>query len=553
MATNEKEIMMAEIPIVRFQIENVEFGLDVYQIRDIIRLDDVTRVPNCADYIMGVINLRGQIIPVINLRKRLSFDNIDYKGDVRILIVEFGEEVAGLLVDSVSEVMMLASHNIEPRPRYLVNNIDANYLVGLGLKQKTNTFANMTTRGETFTDSEFILLLDLAKILNATVKEKEKSLISKIVDRKSQLLEEERARLKKEILQLKAQQKDQLKSSLQTTVSTTKNTKAATEKSFAERQTEVIKKIQTSQGSKLSFSTEQKDGKGVDAKVKKLTSDIKALNKDLLTPAEEIIGKSKKKKVIRKVIVKKKKSKSAASNQTKNLLESAPQIGKLEIAEEVQSIPADFQLDQTSFKTLNEMQLSLIQEIGNIGAGNAATALSSMIDRRVDISVPRVEIEPTEKLNEVLGGSETLSIAIYLAVEGDVSMYMMLVFDRPSGLRLSDMLLFQERPEEELLNGTVLDQMDESALMEVGNILGSHYLTALSEFTGMHMIPGPPSLAYDMLGSIIDFVQIELEEKVDNALILNTDIMVEAQKIEGYILILPIPESITSLIREMGL
>ena len=202
---------------------------------------------------------------------------------------------------------------------------------------------------------------------------------------------------------------------------------------------------------------------------------------------------------------------------------------------------------------MSDMELSLIQEIGNIGFGNASTALSNMVDKRVDISVPTVEICEMSKLAELLGGSEVLSIAIYIAVEGDISMYMMLVFDRPSALRLADNLLFQERSDAEL-NGTgPIGPMDESALQELGNILGSHYLTALSEFTGMHMIPGPPSLAYDMLGSIVDFIQIELEEQVDTALILNTDIMVAQQKIDGYILMLPIPESITRILRNMGL
>ncbi|UYP44694.1 hypothetical protein NEF87_000979 [Candidatus Lokiarchaeum ossiferum] len=550
MSIKDSQIMMAEIPIVRFQIENINFGIDVYQIRDIIRLDDITRVPNCPDYIMGVINLRGQIIPVVNLRKRLSFDVTEYKEDGRVLIVEFGDEISGLVVDSVSEVMLLSSHNIEPRPRYLVNNIDANYLVGLGLNETGQNFEESSfSANKAHGDSDFILLLDIAKVLNLVAKQKEESIIKRIVERKATMLNEEREKIRAEILKMKDLQKDDILSTLQAKLTTQTNSKSTKiDDTFKERQMEIIEKIRQSQDSTLNInfnskSEQPKISMDLSPKVA-VSSNVEALK---INTTDSKVDVQPKKRKVKRVIVRKKTDTPQITLETPK---EVP-LGKL--------VLPDAQYDNittkrdTTFEDLDEMQRSLIQEIGNIGAGNAATALSTMIDKRVDISVPRVDVVPTEFLSEKLGGSDQLTIAIYLGVEGDVSMYMMLVFKKSSALRLSDQLLFQERPEEELETNEPLGQMDESALMEIANILGSHYLTALSEFTGLHMIPSPPSLAYDMLGSVIDFIQIELEEKVDTALILNTDIIVEKKKIEGYILILPIPESITSMLSEMGL
>ncbi len=542
---------MMEIPIVLFQIDEVEFGLDVYQIRDIIRLDSITRVPNCPDYIIGVINLRGAIIPVINLRKRLHFSNVQFKQNSQILVCEYGNEVAGLVVDSVSEVTNISSHLIQPRPRYLVNNIDSNYLLGLSQKQDTlHTDKSNFIAQNAVVGGKFILLLDLCRVLNLKTIQNSESNIKKIVERKKSILNEEREKIRQNILKLKDQKKLELQSihEKELFLLQQKNRNRATK--FQEEQTNVINKIKSNRENKLRLEVKETHDNRDFTKLLNSNKEQQSKNNQ---PAN--LSEPKRKK---RVIIKRKNSNAPKKNQDPDskmkpkMKEPEPKFGKIQF----EYSQSEFEQENDVFdpyQNLNELQLSLIQEIGNIGAGNAATALSTMIDKRVDISVPTVDICPTEDLPALLGGRDQLVLAIYLAVQGDVSMYMMLVFERPSGLKLADMLLFQKRSEEEL-NGTgEINQMDESALMELGNILGSHYLTALTDFTKIHMIPGPPSLTYDMLSSVVDFIQIELEEAVERAFILNTDIMVEEEKIDGYILMLPVHESIKTMVKNMGL
>ncbi len=257
----EKETMIEEISIVHFKVGNVNFGVDVYQIRDIIRIDAITRVPNCDDFVMGVINLRGQILPVVNLRKRLSFDEVNYGEEARILIIEFNGELSGLIVDRVYEVLQLATHKIEPRPRYLVQNIDANFLIGLGsIELQDDTLQNEDGIANQILRSEFILLLDVAKVLNSIEKQKNQSILKKIVDRKTTLLKIERVKIKNQLKELKEQEKTDILASLSKTA--TMNIATATknkDQAFLEKQQEIMNKIKQSQYSTLKISLEEKD------------------------------------------------------------------------------------------------------------------------------------------------------------------------------------------------------------------------------------------------------------------------------------------------------
>ncbi|MHA1583764.1 MAG: chemotaxis protein CheW, partial [Promethearchaeota archaeon] len=356
-----KEInLISEIPIVRFQIDSVNFGLDVYQIRDIIRVTDITRVPNSQDFILGVINLRGMIIPVVNLRKRLSFDNENYPGDIRILITEYGEEWAGLMVDSVSDVINLPSTNIEPRPRYLVNNIDANFLIGLGLDitQKNNhsSFQGVKSTSE----SEMILLLDLGKVLNIKDHLKERSSIKKIIERKSVMLAEEREKIKENILRLKDSTKDSILESIKSKVSLQKVKNKDQEEMFKKKQEEIISKIKLSQKSNLSLGlSDQIQG-------------LKGSKTGEIMPLDASRGLSGKgKKIVRRVVVRRK------SHKKPSIVNESDQIsfGKIKLEEiplkKTQELEtSEESKEENPFLTMNEMQKSLIQEIGNIGAGN---------------------------------------------------------------------------------------------------------------------------------------------------------------------------------------
>ena len=118
------------LQLVGFKVGNEEFGLDILRVQEIIRLRDLTRVPNMPDFVDGVINLRGQVIPVIGLRRRFGLEASEADQRTRIVVAEVNGNVLGFVVDQVSEVLRIASDTVEPPPR--LGNVDRKYVQGIG-------------------------------------------------------------------------------------------------------------------------------------------------------------------------------------------------------------------------------------------------------------------------------------------------------------------------------------------------------------------------------------------------------------------------------------
>jgi len=119
-----------ELQIVSFHLGE-EYGLPIEQVREIIRVGAITQVPNSPDYMEGVINLRGRVLPVLNLRKRLKIKEMDITKASRIVVAEINSKVIGLLVDSVSHVLKIPKDVIEPPPEEVLE-IDTDYIKGVG-------------------------------------------------------------------------------------------------------------------------------------------------------------------------------------------------------------------------------------------------------------------------------------------------------------------------------------------------------------------------------------------------------------------------------------
>jgi len=132
---------------VLFKLDNEYYGLNIHEVRTIERVSDITRVPNAQDYVEGVINLRGDVVPVINLRKRFSLPQIDLDEDARIMIVSVEDMTVGLLVDSSSEVLQLSAEDIDTSANFS-SNIENDYVIGIGKD-----------------GDRIIILLDLKKVL----------------------------------------------------------------------------------------------------------------------------------------------------------------------------------------------------------------------------------------------------------------------------------------------------------------------------------------------------------------------------------------------------
>ena len=137
------------LQLVIFQLGGEEFGVEIMQVQEIIRMPEITRIPQSPEYVEGVINLRGKIIVVINLDTRFDLNSKELDDDSRIIIVEVGENVVGMVVDSVSEVLRLATSSVEAAPEIISSKIKADYLKGVGKL-----------------DDRLLILLDLERVLS---------------------------------------------------------------------------------------------------------------------------------------------------------------------------------------------------------------------------------------------------------------------------------------------------------------------------------------------------------------------------------------------------
>lgn len=133
------------LQLVTFRIGDEEFGIDIQKVREINRMIDITRIPNTPAHVEGVVNLRGRITPIINLRTRLGFGETERDKATRIMVVEVNADVLGFVVDSVSEVLRIHDAKIEPAPS-IMGGTDANHIEGvINLSDRLLILLNLNT------------------------------------------------------------------------------------------------------------------------------------------------------------------------------------------------------------------------------------------------------------------------------------------------------------------------------------------------------------------------------------------------------------------------
>jgi chemotaxis protein CheC len=199
------------------------------------------------------------------------------------------------------------------------------------------------------------------------------------------------------------------------------------------------------------------------------------------------------------------------------------------------------------FEDLNSIQRDVLKEIGNIGAGHAATALAQLLMERIDMTVPEVSIVPLEKLHEVVGGAEELVVGIFMKVYGDIP---------------SNLLFFFHHLEAELLVNKVLgleksnledyDDLEQSVLREISNIMTGAYLNALSVMTDRTLLPSVPAYACDMAGALLDAVLMENGVVDDYALLIETCFSMPNRVINGHFFLIPQPSALDAILTALG-
>lgn len=197
-----------------------------------------------------------------------------------------------------------------------------------------------------------------------------------------------------------------------------------------------------------------------------------------------------------------------------------------------------------SYLDMTPMQLDALREVGNIGAGNAATALSQLLNRKVDMTVPAVNIVP---FNEVFdtAGTEKVVMGIVVRVLGDTPGNILSILEKETAFKIIETLTGETSEE--------ITEMGRSVLCEVGNIISSSYMNAIAKFTNLAIIPSVPAVAWDMLGAILSTVFIESGQFDEQVLDLETKFLQNKEdEISGHFYYIPMPGSLEKMLNTLG-
>jgi chemotaxis protein CheC len=197
---------------------------------------------------------------------------------------------------------------------------------------------------------------------------------------------------------------------------------------------------------------------------------------------------------------------------------------------------------------LSDAEIDVLREVANMGAAHAATALSTMIGSTIMISVPRVSVLQVEDVAPVVSSHEEPVAAVLLHMLGDLTGRTMLVFPCAAARRLAEMLMQREAS-----GSSDLGELDQSAVMEVGNILSSAYMNALAEFLGMMLIPSPPTLKIDTSAAVLIDAHTRFALAAEQVLFVESEFLLKDldEKLRGFFLLLPDPASLGVILRSV--
>ncbi|MCB2340735.1 chemotaxis protein CheC [Clostridium estertheticum] len=195
------------------------------------------------------------------------------------------------------------------------------------------------------------------------------------------------------------------------------------------------------------------------------------------------------------------------------------------------------------YSKLTTMQLDVLQEVGNIGAGNAATALSELLNEKVDMSVPAVNIIPFDDIFSSID-VEVVVIGVVVRVLGDIPGNILFTLEKDVALKIISKLVGKEQQQ--------ITELGNSALCEIGNIISSSFMNAIAELTKLEVRPSVPAVALDMMAAILSTTFIESGQFDEYILDLETNFLQENEKIRGHFYYIPMPGSLEKILNSLG-
>ena len=202
----------------------------------------------------------------------------------------------------------------------------------------------------------------------------------------------------------------------------------------------------------------------------------------------------------------------------------------------------------TADKEMTYMHFDVLQEISNIGLGNAATALAELLQKRVDLEVPQATFVDMEQVFPMVGGLEDVVACVHLGFDGDIAGTVLFVFSEQSAYKLVDILL-----EREMGTTKELDELGDSTIMEIGNVLTGTFINAISSMTGLTMYTSVPMFAFDMIGAILSASLVASGHWDEKVLFIETNFVQNNEQIKGHFFLLPKTGFLNKLFMALGL
>ena len=193
-------------------------------------------------------------------------------------------------------------------------------------------------------------------------------------------------------------------------------------------------------------------------------------------------------------------------------------------------------------------QLDALREIGNIGSGNAASALAQFLNRKIDMSVPNASIMDLNDIPNLVGGPDKAILGIFLKIMGEISGRFLLLIPEATSIKILKTLI----PGCETSTLVKMGEMESSCMREIGNILAGAFLNALSVITQTPMLNSLPSINFDYAGAMIDNVVADMTAVSDKVLMMETSFIEEQEDTRIHIFILPAPDSLKLLLQKIG-
>ncbi len=200
-----------------------------------------------------------------------------------------------------------------------------------------------------------------------------------------------------------------------------------------------------------------------------------------------------------------------------------------------------------NYDQLNDVQMDVLREIGNIGAGNAATALSMLLNEKISISLPKIRLTDFNTALEALGGTEAMTVGVLVNYSGEANGIIMFLLDVQDARNITDILIHKGHPDDEL------SELKLSAIQEIGNILGSSYINSIAALTGLSIGSTVPYTAIDMAGALMSVPFIEFGTIGDKVMFIEENFFSDTHSLISHIVMFAEIETLETIMQRLGM